>query len=425
METSLKQETDTKPPRPFATIAGRSTEQELEVLYQISASISSHLELDEVLNQIVGLVHQVTRCDACFLYLLDASNQELVLQASKDPHPEDIGAIRLKLGEGITGWVAQEQQAVAITQNASRDPRFKLFFSLPEDRYEAFLSVPVTAKDKVIGVINVQHRKPHTHGPAEIKLISIIGQQVGSAIENARMYEETRKRAQQIESLLRVSETVSSKKYLEEMLTLIVKLCADMINASVCSIMLVDEIRQELILKAASGSNEEYLKKPPLKIHQSLLGRVVRERQMVIIRDVSKDPDYQYPDLAKKEGLRSLVAMPLIVKEQVIGVINCYTPSAHKLTKEEIQMLSSIAHQAGLAIENTRLAAETLAAQKALETRKLVERAKGILQSEAKLTEEDAYKRIQQQSRRMRKPMKDIAEAIILASEFKKMSPSE
>jgi GAF domain-containing protein len=121
---------------------------------------------------------------------------------------------------------------------------------------------------------------------------------------------------------------------------------------------------------------------------------------MVIIRDVSKDPDYQYPDLAKKEGLRSLVAMPLIVKEQVIGVINCYTPSAHELTKEEIQMLSSIAHQAGLAIENTRLAAETLAAQKALETRKLVERAKGILQSEAKLTEEDAYKRIQQQSRR-------------------------
>ena len=72
---------------------------------------------------------------------------------------------------------------MAITQNASRDPRFKLFFSLPEDRYEAFLSVPVTAKDKVIGVINVQHRKPHTHGPAEIKLISIIGQQVGSAIE--------------------------------------------------------------------------------------------------------------------------------------------------------------------------------------------------------------------------------------------------
>src|SRR4026207_2216078 len=146
METSLKQETETKTSRPFAAIAGRSTEQELEVLYQISASISSHLELAEVLNQIIGLVHQVTRCDACLLSPPAPSNQERVLQASKGPHPEDIGAIRLKLGEGITGWVAQEQQAVAITQNASRDPRFKLFFSLPADRYEAFLSGPGPAK---------------------------------------------------------------------------------------------------------------------------------------------------------------------------------------------------------------------------------------------------------------------------------------
>lgn len=424
MENSLKQETGSKSGRSFAA-AARSAEQELEVLYQISASISSHLELEEVLHEIIGLVYQVTQGDACFLYLLDESNQELVLQASKDPHPQDIGAIRLKLGEGITGWVAEKREVVAITQNAAKDPRFKLFFNLPEDRYDAFLSVPVTAKDRVIGVVNVQHRKPHSHGPAEIKLLSIIGQQVGNAIENARLYEETRKRAQQIESLLRVSETVSSNKYLEEMLNLVVKLCADMINASVCSIMLVDETRQELVLKAARCSNEEYFKKPPLKIHQSLVGRVVRERQMVMIQDVSKEPDYQYPELAKKEGLRSLLAMPLIVKDTVIGVINCYMPTSHALTREETQMLSSIAHQAGLAIENTRLAAETLAAQKALETRKLVERAKGILQSEANLSEEEAYKRIQQQSRRMRKPMKEIAEAIILASEFRKMTPAE
>jgi GAF domain-containing protein len=428
MENSLKQDAELTKNRNFAVASvssARSTEQELEVLYQISTSISSLLELDEVLNHIIDLVHQVTRCDACLLYLLDQSNQELVLQASKDPHPEDIGTIRLKLGEGITGWVAQKQQVVAITQNASRDPRFKFFFNLPEDRYEAFLSVPVTAKEKVIGVINVQHRKPHAHSQAEIKLISIIGQQVGSAIENARLYDETRKRAQQIENLLRVSEAVSSNKYLEEMLNLIVKLCADMINASVCSIMLVDETRQELVIKAARCSNEQYLNKPPLKIHQSLLGRVVRDRQMVMIRDVADEPDYQHPELAKKEGLRSMVAMPLVVKDRVIGVISCYTPAAHQLTKEEIQMFSSIAHQAGLAIENTRLAAETLAAQKALESRKFVERAKGILQSEANLSEEEAYKRIQQQSRRLRKPMKEIAEAIILASEFKKMSPVE
>jgi signal transduction protein with GAF and PtsI domain len=403
----------------------QSSEQELEILYQISTSISSRLELSDVLNQIIGLVNQVTGGDSCLLYLLDEAHQELILEASKNPHPENIGSLRLKLGEGITGWVAQEQKVVAISQNASKDPRFKFFFNLPEDRYQAFLSAPVTVKDKVIGVINVQHRKPYVHSTGEIKLVSIIGQQVGYAIENARLYEATQKRTQQIESLLRVSETISSNRYLDEILNLVVKLCSEMTESSICSIMLVDESKQELVIKAARCSNEEYLRKPPLKIHRSLVGRVVRDRQMVLIRDVAADPDYQYPELAKKEGPHSLVSIPLIVKDKVIGVINCYAATAHSLTKEEIHLLSSIAHQAALAIENTRLAAETLAVQKALETRKLVERAKGILQVEASLAEEEAYKRIQQQSRRLRKPMKEIAEAIILASEFKKMSRGE
>jgi len=400
-------------------------DDELEILYQISTSISSRLELNEVLQQIIGLVHQVTQGDSCFLYLLDETRQELVLQASNTPHPDDIGSLRLKLGEGITGWVAQEQKIVAISQNASKDPRFKLFFNLPEDRYQAFLSTPVTVKDKVIGVINVQHQKPYVHSTGEIKLLAIIGQQVGYAIENAALYEATRRRTHQIESLLRVSETVSSNRYLEEILSLIVKLCSEMTESSICSIMLVDEDKQELVIKAARCSNDEYLRKPPLKINRSLMGRVVRDRQMVMVRDVTAESDYQYPELAKKEGLRSLVSIPLTVKDKVIGVINCYTAGDRSLTKEEIHLLSSIAHQAALAIENTRLAAETLAAQKALEARKLVERAKGIVQVEAHLTEEEAYKRIQQQSRRLRKPMKEIAEAIILASEFKKMGSQE
>ena len=403
----------------------QSSEQELEILYQICTSISSRLELAPVLDQIIDLVNQVTRGDSCLLYLLDEAQQELVLQASKKPHPENIGSLRLKLGEGITGWVAQEQKIVAISQNASKDPRFKFFFNLPEDRYQAFLSVPVLTKDKVIGVINVQHQKPRVHTSGEIKLLSIIGQQVGYAIENARLYEATQRRTHQIENLLRVSETISSNRYLEEILNLVVKLCSDMTGSSICSIMLVDESKQELVIKAARCSNDEYLRKPPLKINRSLVGRVVRDRQMVVVRDVAAEPDYQYPELAKKEGLHSLVSIPLIVKDKVIGAINCYASSPHSLSREEIHMLSSIAHQAALAIENTRLAAETLAAQKALESRKLVERAKGILQVEANLTEEEAYKRIQQQSRRLRKPMKEIAEAIILASEFKKMSLSQ
>src|SRR5690348_3952204 len=151
----------------------QASARELETLYQISSSISSRLELEEVLRETVRLVHEVTQGDSCLLYLRDLDNQELVLQAAKDPHPDEIGAIRLKIGEGITGWVAQTGEVVAIAENARRDPRFKFFGSLPEDHYEGFLSAPVTSKNGVIGVINVQHKMPHQHTPPEIQLLTI------------------------------------------------------------------------------------------------------------------------------------------------------------------------------------------------------------------------------------------------------------
>ena len=171
--------------------------EELKILHQISHSISSSLDLDKVFKQIIELVVQVTRCDSCLLYLLEENKPYLFLRASKNPHPRLIGRIAVKVGEGITGWVAETSEPVAISKNASKDPRFRVFSNLPEDRYESFLSVPIIAPtERVTGVINVQHRKPHRHSERQKTLISIIGHQVGGAIENARLYEETKRQTQ-------------------------------------------------------------------------------------------------------------------------------------------------------------------------------------------------------------------------------------
>jgi signal transduction protein with GAF and PtsI domain len=393
--------------------------QELKILHQISQSISCSLDLDQVLRQIIDLVVDVTRGDSCLLYLLDEPEDHLILRATKNPHPRLLGRVAVKIGEGITGWVAKEAQPVAIPRNASKDIRFKFFNNLPEDKYEAFLSVPIVAPtDRVIGVINVQHRKAHRHSDREKTLLSIIGHQVGGAIENARLYQESMQRSRQISTLAQVGQVFSSGKYLEEMLQLIVRMIAETMQARVCSVMLVDTQKNELVLKAAKCSSEAYWQRPNLQIGNSLISRVVKERAPLMVRDVTKEEAYRYPELATKEGVRSLLSVPMIFKDHVIGVINIYSAEERVFSDEDLRVMSTIADQAALAFENTKLTVAVQESQEALQTRKLVERAKSILQKQGKLTEEDAYKRLQQQSMRTRKSMREIAEAVILSSDL-------
>jgi len=162
---------------------------ELAILHKIIETISYDLNLEEVLSKIIDTVEEVTKADSCFLYLIDG--KDLVMRASQNSHPGIIGNIKLKLGEGITGWVAKNKKSVIIPKKAYEDHRFKLFNNLPEDKYEAFLSVPVIYKKATLGVINVQHKKPQEYANSEIKLFETIARAIGGAIENARLFTES------------------------------------------------------------------------------------------------------------------------------------------------------------------------------------------------------------------------------------------
>jgi GAF domain-containing protein len=193
---------------------------------------------------------------------------------------------------------------------------------------------------------------------------------------------------------------------------------AEMMQARVCSIMLVDQQKNELVLKAAKCSSDEYWQRPNLKIGNSLISRVVKEKAPLMVRDVTKEAAYRYPDLATKEGVRSLLSVPMILKDHVIGVINVYSAEERIFSKEDLRVLSTVADQAALAFENTKLTVAVQETQEALQSRKLVERAKSILQKQANLSEEEAYRRLQQQSMKTRRSMKEIAEAVIMSSEI-------
>lgn len=180
---------------------------QLSLFHRISNIVSSELSLDEMLGEIVGLTVQVTECDACLVYLIERENSEIVLRASQVPHQVDLGQIRLKVGEGVTGWVVEHRSVVALPENAASDRRFKRFQALVEDTYEAFLSVPLLSGGEVIGVINVHHREPHFHTSDEISLLTFVGEQMGGAIaksvlaeENVRLQEETAEMRRQLET---------------------------------------------------------------------------------------------------------------------------------------------------------------------------------------------------------------------------------
>jgi len=398
-----------------------SEADDLKTLRTIVDITCAELDLKGTLKEVVHIVNDKTAADSIFVYLFDENKENLILMASKTPHQKELGKVTLKVGEGITGWVAKENKPVAIGHNAYQDARFKGLDILPEDRYEAFLSVPIIYKGKTIGVVNVQHKKPHEYAASTVSLLSTIAKQVGGVIEHARLYDEKKVKAAQFDSLIKVSQSITSKGYLDEILNLIVVVTAEMLNSKICSIMLLDDKKgEELVIRATQSLSDAYRKKPNLKVNTSMLGEVVKTQKPLCVRDVRQEPKYFYRDLAVKEHLTSMVAVPMVVKSKAIGVICVYTQEPHNFSKEEVNVLQMVANQAAVAVENTKLMEETLKAKEALETRKIVERAKGILMQMSNLSEDAAYRLIHKKSMDTCRSMKEIAESIILMEELRK-----
>jgi signal transduction protein with GAF and PtsI domain len=221
-----------------------------------------------------------------------------------------------------------------------------------------------------------------------------------------------------LEALSKISKAISSDLYLEDILRLIVVVTAEVMKSKICSLWLVDERDKALKIRATQSMSEEYLKERILKLGEGVVGYVAEENKPLMIANVLKEPRYKEKELARKEGLVSMLSVPMCVKEKVIGVINCYTSFTHKFTKSEVEVLTTVANQAAIAIENAGLIMKAKIIEDELISRKLVERAKGILMKEQRLSEEEAFRRIQKKSMDLRKSMREIAEAVILASQI-------
>ncbi|MCW5881447.1 MAG: GAF domain-containing protein [Anaerolineae bacterium] len=332
----------------------------IDALREIGRAINSAWGLDSSLDLITRRTAHLMGMDSCSIYLL--SGDRLTLQASTGLDRAALGRGSLRVGEGLTGWAVAHGQAVASSDAAS-DPRFQYVPGTREERFQSLLALPLVNQDHIIGAINVQTQARHEFSQAEIDLLALIGDLAAGALEKAILTERLQRQVQELTAVQEVSQAVTSSLYLEEMLGLIVELTAKTMNVHSASLVLFDQPEGELVIHARPNLSAEYQRRPHRAPGEGIAGVVAETRRPVIVADVREDSRFRDPERARREGLCSLLGVPLVVRDRVRGVLRCYTQQPHAFSDTEVALLSTLANQTALAIENAHLSVRAAVVQ--------------------------------------------------------------
>jgi signal transduction protein with GAF and PtsI domain/anti-sigma regulatory factor (Ser/Thr protein kinase) len=338
-----------------AQITGSSTRpQAVAALRDIARALSTAWDLSTTLDLIARKTTEVMHVDSCTIYLLDPDEQTLRLRATTGLDKRALGLATLKVGEGMTGYAVQDNRPVYASK-AQDDPHFKRVKGTGETVFHSLLAVPLVIETQPIGALNVQTFKAHEYSPEEVEVVSLIADLAAGALAKAKLYDSQKRQIEEMRALAELSEVVTSPQYLDDILDVVTGMAAKMMEAAVCSIFLLDESERFLKLRSAKQASQPYHDRPPLPVDEGVLGRVIASGQPIYIPDVRVDPRYLAQELARSEGLVSLLSVPLSVRERVIGVFNCYTAQEHNFTGEQQVLFLTLANQTALAIENARL----------------------------------------------------------------------
>ncbi len=331
----------------YAQLKGRY--ERLKLLYQVGGVIHSTLEPQRALTLIVHEAARLMQASSCSVVLINPTNGFLEIQASQGL-PANAEALKLRIGEGLTGWVAQTGKPARVG-NVTRDKRYIML--RPEVRSE--LAVPLEVNNEVRGVLNVDADRLDAFSEDDQELLESLAAQAASVIQNTWLYEQLRLKARLLESLASVSRTINSALNLDEVLQIITREACELMQARMCSLMMLDETRTWLDLRASFGAGDAYTGKPRLSVQESLIGAVVRRKRPIHVENVQTSTRFQNVDVARQEGLVSLVSAPLLFAGEAIGALNVYTGKPYLYSDEEIRILSAFAELSAIAIEKARL----------------------------------------------------------------------
>lgn len=332
--------------------------QAINALREMARALSAASDLDTTLDLIARKTADVMLVDSCSIYLLDPDGTTLRLRGTTGLAPRALGRATLRVGEGMTGFAVERNEPI-FAEEAKRDPHFKWVDEAEESPYYSLLAVPMTIEETVIGAINVQTKRPYSFSSAEIEVLSLIADLAAGALAKAQLIDQQTRKIEEMQTLAMVSEVVTSPQYLDDILDVVTEMAAQIMNTAVCSIFLLDKTESHLELRSARRSNNRYQHRPPLPVTEGVIGHVVQTGKPIYIADVRTDPRYKGNELAREEGLISMLSVPLTVRDRTIGVLNCYTTIQREFTEAQQTLFITLANQTALAIENARLVTNT------------------------------------------------------------------
>ena len=329
---------------------GNQVQKNQKLLHEMSQVLTSTMEPREILAALLKTAVKIMKATSGSILLIEPRTHILRLEVAQNISQRKIRSLGLRVGQGVTGWVAKEGKP-RLVSDVVREPKYVQV----DKKIRSELAVPLILKGKVIGVINVDSTRISAFSPSDLELLSNIAAHSAQIIHNARLYSEVKQEADKLSSLFTIGQKMISSMSLEDVLDRVTEEAAKLTQTKLCSLMLLNAKAEELTLRSVYGGSEKYIRKPNLPVRQSLLGQVVLKKQPLEVLDVTRSAAYRHPEVAKEEGLVSLLSVPMIFQEKVIGILNVYSGELRHFSREEVDVLSALSSLSAMAIENTRL----------------------------------------------------------------------
>ena len=322
-----------------------NTNEQLTTLFALGREVASVLDIDDLLHKIPHLIARLTKFTAFAAYLLDPKTNELTIAYAVGYPEQTVKTLRVPIGHGLVGAAVAEGQPILVN-NVHSDPRY--VEAVPGSQSE--LVVPLRRKGRVIGALNLLSDRPDEFTEADQDILRQFAAHVAVAIENARLFEHEREYSETLETLSRIGHEFGAILDLDALLTRIAHLTRRVIDYRTFGILLLNEETQELEAKVAVRYGDA-VSLPRVKIGHGLVGHAALHKEPVVVPDVHADSRY----IRVVDDVRSELVIPLLVKDRCIGVFDLESPQLDAFTKTHVDILTLLASQAAVAIENARL----------------------------------------------------------------------